>query len=142
MIELRRIGWTNDNAPAISEQSLKAMEDNIEEAVNESKAKVLWNGTKFDSFEPQTVSLNTNDYDYLIIKCYRNKTIDDRVININLFKNNQGEIFYLDFYNFEPRLWSRRVDSEEGTVKFGEAVINRELNNNVLIPFEIIGVKF
>lgn len=142
MIELRRIGWTNDNAPAISEQSLEAMEDNIEEAINESKAKVLWTGTNFDNFESQTIALTSNDYDYLIIKCYRNKGVDDRVVTAMAFKNTQGEILYLDYYNSSPRLWSRTFVSKEGSLYFGGSVINSSLSNSTLIPFEVIGVKF
>ena len=35
-IELQRIGWTNNQPPAINDVNLKKMEDNVEDAINDA----------------------------------------------------------------------------------------------------------
>ena len=40
-VVLKRMGWTNKKHPALNDKNLKQMEDNIEEAINQSLEKVI-----------------------------------------------------------------------------------------------------
>lgn len=60
---LKRIGWTNKKHPALNDQSLKQMEDNIEEAINKSLEK---NSTKITVEEEIKQNINYEVPAYIV----------------------------------------------------------------------------
>lgn len=53
-VVLKRMGWTNKKHPALNDKNLKQMEDNIEEAINQSLEKVITKITVEEEIEQNT----------------------------------------------------------------------------------------
>lgn len=79
-VALKRMGWTNKKHPALNDRNLEQMEDNIEEAINQSLEK---NSTKIiveeeikqnTNYEVPTYEVGTNS---LAIYFEGNKLIKD-----------------------------------------------------------------
>lgn len=61
-VNLPRIGWTNNNPPAINANNLNKMEQNVEDTINEAitliqQNKKIWEG---NAYEPNT-NINLNE---------------------------------------------------------------------------------
>ena len=113
------------------------------------KPKILWeNSMNSITFEEQTIELSTADYDYLVIFSYRNADLNlDRTLTTIVEKNKFTDIFYTDrYYQNRNRTWTRQLEiKNETSIKFYDAYIDGETleyNNNILVPYKIIGFKY
>ena len=113
------------------------------------KPKILWeNSMNSITFEEQTIELSTADYDYLVIFSYRNANLNlDRTLTTIVEKNKFTDIFYTDrYYQNRNRTWTRQLEiKNETSIKFYDAYIDGETleyNNNILVPYKIIGFKY
>ena len=123
----------------INASNLNQLQDNIEDAF---KAKVLWENQTLRSFNPQTINLSSNDYDFLIIYIFRNPTLDLKTLTTRIEKNKQGEILYTDYFSNEVRVFSRVATVGTNTITFDDCFINGTANNAILIPYKIVGCKY
>lgn len=134
-----------DNLNSVSEtDALSAKQGKI---LNEKASKkVLWENTaNLNTFEPQEVTLNSSDYDYLIIYTYRNHSGNLKSVSCIVEKGKMGDLTYFDYFGNEQRSWRREfsIDENDNTkITFYEASINNGINNNVLVPYKIIGCKY
>lgn len=132
---------------ALSAENLRKMENNTEEAIEEVKVKaykeILWeNTTNLNTFSPQEITLNSSDYDYLIIYAYRNHSATNKMVSCIVEKNKIADIIYSDYFGGTQRSWQREVTVNEDKVNFGECAINGGENNTTLVPYKIMGCKY
>lgn len=134
-----------DNLNSVSEtDALSAKQGKI---LNEKASKkVLWENTaNLNTFEPQEITLNSRDYDCLIIYTYRNHSGNLKSVSCIVEKGKMGDITYFDYFGNEQRSWRREflIDENDTTkITFYEASINNGINNNVLVPYKIMGCKY
>lgn len=116
----------------------------ILELKEKATKKVLWEkDSSVNTFTGQTITLSSDDYDYLIIFSHRTPASHTQTIGTLVEKNQTTEIQYGDYFVEYPRAWSRKVDITDGTnVKFYDATINGSVNNGALIPYKILGCKY
>lgn len=140
------------NTP-INATNLNQLQTNIENAITEVvdtfKGKVLWTDPNIFSptFPAQTVTLNSTDFDYIIVYSYRNIQQDSRIITTMIEKTHSAEILYMDYYSNQVRVFSRLVEfpsttSPQDSVTFSDCTINGTTNNAILKPYKIIGFKY
>lgn len=134
-----------DNLNSASEtDALSARQGKI---LNErTSKKILWeNTTNLNTFEQQEIILNSSDYDYLIIHSYRNHSGNLKSVSCIVEKGKMGDLTYFDYFGNEQRSWRREFSIGENDAKkitFYEASINNGINNNVLVPYKIMGCKY
>lgn len=130
-----------------SESETDALSARQGKILNEKASKkVLWENTaNLNTFEPQEITLNSRDYDCLIIYTYRNHSENLKSVSCIVEKGKMGDITYFDYFGNEQRSWRREflIDENDTTkITFYEASINNGINNNVLVPYKIIGCKY
>lgn len=128
---------------ALSAENLRKMENNIEEAIEKAYKSVLWeNTTNLNSFSSQEVTLESSDYDYLIIHAYRNHSQNDKTVSCVVEKNKIADIIYCDYFGGTQRSWQREVTVNENKVNFGGCFMDGSSSDDLLIPYKIIGCKY
>jgi microcystin-dependent protein len=128
-----------------SESETDALSAGQGKILNErTSKKILWeNTTNLNTFDAQEITLNSSDYDYLIIYAYRNHTGDKKTVSCIVEKDKMCELIYFDIFGDDGvRAWRRTLEITNDKVKFEEASINGNANNNVLVPYKIIGCKY
>lgn len=134
-----------DNLNSASEtDALSAKQGKI---LNEKASKkILWeNIDSLDNFTPQEITLNTDDYDYVIILAHRNHAGNPKAVSCVVEKGKMGDLTYFDYFGGTQRSWRREfaINENDATkITFEEASINNEVNNIILVPYKIIGCKY
>lgn len=112
---------------------------------NLGKGKVLWHNEGNTSLSPQTISIPMlSTYDYIIVFAFRNKALDSRALSILMEVNIDipSELKYTDYSSGNVRSWFRRIDVSINGLDVGAGYINGDVNNNVLIPYKVVGFKY
>ena len=126
----------------------KAITDALNGKVNMS---TLWiNSSTSGSFSPQTITLNSSDWDFLIIVCshygYNENGLFGTITTTGSVKVN-----YVSTYNVSTwtgEVFSRQFNVSSKTSLTVQACYSNKsgssvgwINNSAIVPFEIIGVK-
>lgn len=112
--------------------------------LNDNKIQKIWENSNVNSaFNAQSISLNLNEYEYLIIKTRRYPNIDTRMVYTILFINETTEITYCDYESGfgKNRSWNRLIACDNERVAIQNATISGEVDNNSLVPYQIWGMK-
>lgn len=104
--------------------------------------KVLWENDS-SNFGAQTIELNSDDYDYVIIYAYRNASGDKvRTVSIVIEKGKSAELVYSDYFGNAVRAWTRKAEVNNNAVAFTDGTINGSVTNTCLVPYKIVGCKY
>ena len=106
---------------------------------------ILWkltDSSTISNFPAQTIQLESDDYDYLIIFYYRSPSSRSETKSAIVEKNTTIELQYCDFFNNAARAWSRTAQASENTVIFSDATIDDGIQNHTLIPYKIMGCNY
>lgn len=109
------------------------------------KPKTLWENTNTNpnSFASQEITLNSNNYDYVIIYAYRNASGDTvRTVSAVVEKGKSGDLIYSDYLGGNTRAWMRKVSINDAKVEFEDCTINGSTNNQCLVPYKIVGCNY
>lgn len=127
--------------------------------INTAFYTVLWENTSsLTSFENQTVTLASDDYDYLLVEAYSNST-EKLTVTAILPKGGQAFIqgisgdggnYYNNFRRVEPRTVGSTIYENQLYIGGGmqtklthtaSTAVSTESNNNSCVPIKIYGVK-
>lgn len=144
--ELQEKTTANDTdiIPIVDTGTKKITKANLLKEIKEKATKkVLWeNDNIIVDFAGQTITLSSDDYDYLMIFYYRNPSNRVETKGAIVEKNKTTELQYFDFFSNNVRAWSRTAQVNKSTVIFSDSTINGGIQNHTLIPYKIIGCKY
>lgn len=128
----------------ISTSTTDALSSNQGRVLNEKFSKnELWiNSSPTASFSGQTITLSSNDYDYLLIFYARTPSLRNEMYSCIVEANGTTELLHFDYFNNVARAWSRAVEVSGTSVTFGDSTINGSTNNASLVPYKIMGGKY
>ena len=127
--------------------------------INTAFYTVIWeNASLTSSFEPQTITLSDDDYDFLLLEMYT--YVSDELITTALIPKNSktivsgisgaGTTFYNNFRDIEIGRNSYGIDAKKvsfgsglrtNLTHSGSSAVNATSNNACCVPIKIYGVK-
>lgn len=144
--ELQEKTTANDTdiIPIVDTGTKKITKANLLKEIKEKATKkVLWeNDNIIVDFAGQTITLSSDDYDYLMIFYCRNSSNRVETKCAIVEKNKTTELQYSDFFSNNVRAWNRKAQVNKSTVIFSDSTINGGIQNYTLVPYKIIGCKY
>lgn len=109
----------------------------VEEKMGNMRAMKLWeNPNPSVDFEPQSITLSSADYDFLLT-IYASNTSGTYTMS-NISNKGSGIVLYYVSTHTYLRATTRTSDTEYA---FGNSVIGTTTNNSTIIPLAIYGIK-
>ena len=105
--------------------------------------KTLWtNPNPSEAFAAQTITLNSDDYDFLLVETKYAYNSSYRVGTLILTKGSSGLIGFGDvFGGISKNVYRTLTRSSNTSYSFTDAHVESTVNNNYLIPLAIYGIK-
>lgn len=139
-VNLPRIGWTNNNSPAINANNLNKMEQNVEDTINEAitliqQNKKIWEG---NAYEPDT-NINLNE-PLILGKQYMIKMYGlSSVYNVYYTFIYDGAYIQFSYVDSEGNGFRYRLDVIDGgnKLKINSASLNISNNTRIVAIYQI-----